>query len=643
MIARDGLTAEPRENYLANVIRFRGFRKWPFRIACATLAGDITVQEEDALLQRLKELDRDGVRGAARKAHLEKELRAEAVERQRVHCCRRARFPKSPGAQRQEGAEPGGRPQARHSPHVPFGVREHCAIWAGSRSAIARYGLGEALAGMSDMLHAFRRSGLTLKRFAMPLADDMVRAAFGENVSGEAQAFHRAFTPGRKSCARSTTRPAAISAGATIGACRRNMRPTRYRPLASTNGRNSSSRLDWEKMSHAVSGLSILPEERMDVLRHVFDSIDDGWNKREPSRTGQGGIGGSFASRRADPRFLVFKDAASWLDYNRSYGTGEVFTSMMKHLRSMARDVGLMQTLGPNPGATVAWMKQVVAQEAAKMRVGRDSLFRESVIGGNWLTMSEAQRTLDGFHEVARGAFNPLSPVGDSIGIFRNVQYAAKLGGAVITHAMGNPVIQMGARYMNGLPVMKALPEILAQIGGDARELAQAGHILQDATTFDKGAREQGMPRRTRELRSWLPAVTTHFSGLEAIVEAHRRAGFLSQMATWANHLDKDFGALDPRLRDTLKGNGLTEKDWAIVRQAKPSGGDRAAPFLSFDDIAHAPGVDSAAAADVARKYLTMLHQVGEAPTPSSNWWIKAKTARLGGEGTATGEPRVPR
>ncbi len=50
----------------------------------ARLAGDITEQEEAELLQRLKELDRDGVRGAQRKAHLEKELRGEAVERQRV-------------------------------------------------------------------------------------------------------------------------------------------------------------------------------------------------------------------------------------------------------------------------------------------------------------------------------------------------------------------------------------------------------------------------------------------------------------------------------------------------------------------------------------------------------------------------------
>ena len=53
---------------------------------------------------------------------------------------------------------------------------------------------------------------------------------------------------------------------------------------------------------------------------------------------GQGGMG-KLANQRADERFLVFKDAASWLEYQDRFSNGTPFDAMVGHTDMMARDI----------------------------------------------------------------------------------------------------------------------------------------------------------------------------------------------------------------------------------------------------------------------------------------------------------------
>ena len=221
----------------------------------------------------------------------------------------------------------------------------------------------------------FRRGDWSSRRNNRAVLEDVAKAAFGEKADPKAQKLYDAWLkPAQK------LRQLFNEAGGAIGWRDDWGLPQGHDAAALLHsGLNKwrdfiEPRLDWDKMRWPSSDAPIAPSERAGVLEHVWQSVVmDGWNEREPS---SGGGRPSLANSRQDPRFLKFRDAQSWLDYNRQYGRGNVYDVMMGHLRGMAKDVAAMQRLGPNPGATVAWLKQVIEQEAQRAKAGQPSAFQ---------------------------------------------------------------------------------------------------------------------------------------------------------------------------------------------------------------------------------------------------------------------------
>lgn len=520
--------------------------------------------------------------------------------------------------------------------------------------------LSQALSGMEDALHAFRRSGLTMRRVNKLALSEIPRAAFGVSKSEEAKAFYQAW---RSQAER--LRLLFNDAGGAIGWREDYGLPTWHDAGAVLHAGFDKwrafidPRLDWEKMRSPLTGERIAPGDREASLRHVYQSIvTDGWNTREPSRGG--GSGASLALSRQDPRFLVFKGADPWTEYSRSFGRGDVQDVMMGHIRSMTRDIALMQRLGPNPSATVQWLKQIVAQEAANAKIGEESLYRRTLftrlgekIAGPGMSLdasvSHTQTLIDSMHEIARGSSQPRAIIGKLVNADANEQMGAKLGSAVITHAMLNPVIAANARLHYGIPLGTMASSILRGFDGQSgRELARAGLIMQDAMhSLEGGAREAGAFNRMTEASKWLPAVTTHYSGLEAGVQALRRSWWWDMSGHIAEHLDKAWEAVPARTRSLMAGFGIDAKDWGVMQAAKVYQPDSGPGFLRWQEIAAAdrdkvldakgrsdnPVNDAAAAPDMANetalKYLEMLNAGMEFSVPSSRWRSRA-TMTLG-------------
>ena len=55
-------------------------------------------------------------------------------------------------------------------------------------------------------------------------------------------------------------------------------------------------------------------------------------------------------------------------------GAAGIFATMMGHINVMARDIAAMEVLGPNPAATLEYMKQLVKAEKAKAISGRTNI-----------------------------------------------------------------------------------------------------------------------------------------------------------------------------------------------------------------------------------------------------------------------------
>jgi dihydrofolate synthase/folylpolyglutamate synthase len=70
-----------------------------------------------------------------------------------------------------------------------------------------------------------------------------------------------------------------------------------------------------------------------------------------------------------DHRFLYFKSADDWMKYQNEFGNPDAFSSMNQYLHRMSHDIAMMQVLGPNPHATMNFIRQSVLKDAAEQRV----------------------------------------------------------------------------------------------------------------------------------------------------------------------------------------------------------------------------------------------------------------------------------
>jgi hypothetical protein len=121
-------------------------------------------------------------------------------------------------------------------------------------------------------------------------------------------------------------------------------------------------KLDYNRMIDESTGKPIIPERVELALRGVHETIaTEGANKLTASGQARGR---SMANRRLDHRFLVFKSADDWMNYQERFGDGNPFDTMFGHFDGMARDIAQMEILGPNPQAGMRYMKDVVTKDA---------------------------------------------------------------------------------------------------------------------------------------------------------------------------------------------------------------------------------------------------------------------------------------
>ena len=208
-------------------------------------------------------------------------------------------------------------------------------------------------------------------------------------------------------------------------------------------------RLDPEKMVDEQTGLRMTPEKLELALRDVYETIrTDGMNKVIPSATGQGK---SLSKRRTDHRFLVFKNADSWLEYQGKFGNDNPFDTMFGHIKNMSKDIALMEILGPNPKATVNFLKQTIQKQAS---VAADEAMENAA--------RRSSAKLDTFYLAVTGANNaPIdSRVMATFAGLRQILQSAQLGAAAIS-ALTDMNFQRMARGFVGLPQAKIVSDYL--------------------------------------------------------------------------------------------------------------------------------------------------------------------------------------
>lgn len=100
------------------------------------------------------------------------------------------------------------------------------------------------------------------------------------------------------------------------------------------------------------------PIDREKFLRGVYNGLISAEHTTDASNVGFKDPGftgpGNLAKRLSEERVLHFRDAGSWMDYQKQFGNGSLLEQTVRNLDRAARQEALLRTWGTNPEAELA-------------------------------------------------------------------------------------------------------------------------------------------------------------------------------------------------------------------------------------------------------------------------------------------------
>lgn len=504
---------------------------------------------------------------------------------------------------------------------------------------------------MADVLQAFERNSVTGFRHAKPAERELVREILGEatgkpDVKAMADAVTAAFEKLRERF---------NAAGGQIGKLEGGYLPQHHDANAlikagfETWREYIAPRLDLDRMKDPLTGEKLTPERLDESLRKIWRSVTtDGVIDLEPSTQPFGR--GAVVNQRAEHRFLHFKSANDWLDYGREFGNGDPIATIFQHIKGMANDIANMEVLGPNPGATVEWLKQVVKSEHAKGLVGDASLFNADSFGVHKAADrgGVAAERIEGLYQYIRGRRTISQSVSSFTGDIRNLITSAVLGSASVTAATTDPAIEAATRralglsmtklfganaqvyfdtvskMLSGVPLVRQVSHVIDAMTGAPRDQALRSGLIMEEFLHIAGdeARYAGTLGGNTWSR-WIADRTVALSGLTPITEARRSVFNLDFQSHIADMAKKSFDDLPERLRAKMEGYGFDAEQWDKLRAVDafiPQKGS--AGWLRPIDVAEK---DRA----VAERYLEMI--LGETERAIPTGTARARSYVVGG------------
>jgi len=415
-------------------------------------------------------------------------------------------------------------------------------------------------------------------------------------------------------------------------------------------------KLDLDKMVNERSGLPFTDKSIRQALDEVYDNIaTEGMATFKP---GSSSYGKSLSNRRTDHRFLAFKSADDWMEYQTKFGNPDPFKTMMEHINGMSRDIALLKALGPNPDATHTYLIQLVKKQAAidTAAEAQGTFVRQKKIKKR----TEMDRTtsivdnINNLYALHKGTLH--KPVdgffGRSFAALRQLLTSAQLGGASIMALSDFNWSRITSKF-NGLPSFKANQETVKLLGDGvkkdkvfSRTAIRLGLIAEHWSTV---AGVQARFLNEIDAPFWSKRVSDAVlrgSGLSHITQAGKWGYGMSVMGTLAEESGKVFNKLNVNLQKQLKAYGIDDKAWEIIRNTKlydagidePTMVGKGATFLRPDDIHARADLTPDVREDLVTRLMNFVVSETNFAVPTSS--AKGKTLLAGRTqpGTVQGE-----
>ena len=321
--------------------------------------------------------------------------------------------------------------------------------------------------------------------------------------------------------------------------------------------------LDWDKMLDETTGRPFLDAERPALLEEIRKTIlMRGLNKVSELDTPVQGK--SLSRRHQDSRFLVFKNAESWMNYQKKYGNGDPFDIMMEHIESMSRDVALLERLGPNPNATMKYLELQTEKRATQKDLKSGSRANRRKFS------SHKNRSKDMYGLVTGSSLTPVSErLASASSALGELLSAAQLGSTTLLAVVGDlSTARMTARIA-GTPHAKSATRMIGSLFASKmtkQEAIRAGIVLESWSS-----QAYGQTRYLGELLA--PGVVRRISNgvmnaslLTPWTNGSRMAYGMELLGFVADSAKKPFGDLSDKFQRALRGYGIEASDWDVIR-----------------------------------------------------------------------------
>lgn len=326
-------------------------------------------------------------------------------------------------------------------------------------------------------------------------------------------------------------------------------------------------------------GARMSDADLMRVLEKAHDTIATGGLNKTAPGTFKGS--GAKANAGSESRVLHFQDGDAWMQYMGQYGQGSLYDAMVGHVGTMARDIGLVERYGPNPEQQFK-----VQADIAQRQDGE----------GSWANRKDLN-TPDSYWNLISGKTvaqnGAIAQFGQDV---RNLQTAAKLGGAVLSSATDVGTIATTLHF-NKLPYFDMLSNLGKQFDGETRDFLRTHGIIGESLTSTLN-RWTG-DNMTHSLTGRVAGSVMKLSLMNAWTDGLRNAFSMTMMGGMAKMAKKSWSQLDEWDRYLLERKGITEEDWKVVNQATPTK-HQGAEYLTPRDI-KAASVENARPADLQR------------------------------------------
>ncbi|EIV6996849.1 MULTISPECIES: hypothetical protein [Klebsiella pneumoniae complex] len=272
-------------------------------------------------------------------------------------------------------------------------------------------------------------------------------------------------------------------------------------------------------------------------------------------------ISGARSNRGNASRQIHFKDADSYLEYQREYGDRSLWEVMVGHLEGISKDIALVETFGPNPDHVFrSILDEVTAEQATANpeRTGR---------------IKRLANSTENLYNFIAGKTQPIANPhiarwSDNI---RNWMVASRLGSALLASFSDLGTMYMSAKVAN-IPMNRLfMNQLEAMNPANRTELARARRAGLAMESLLGSVNRWAMDNMGPSVSRWAATAVMRASGLTAWTDAHKRAYGVTMMGSLGEVVSRapDLRSLDDSDFRILKSKGITEQDFSVWKLAQ--------------------------------------------------------------------------